>query len=75
VLRCTYLNSLLLPVAFTKFRVWEPFTRQKPASGVQVPGRLLNSVLEVPLRLESAWLGAGFNLPLGQSLLAVARKR
>jgi SAM-dependent methyltransferase len=74
VLRCTYLNTLLLPVAFTKFRLWEPLTRQKPASGVQVPGRLLNSVLELPLKFESVWLGAGLNLPLGQSLLLVGKK-
>jgi SAM-dependent methyltransferase len=74
VLRCTYLNSLLLPVSFTKFRIWEPLTRQKPASGVQVPGPLLNAALEVPLRIESVWIGAGLNFPLGQSLLVVGRK-
>jgi hypothetical protein len=34
VLRCTYVNSLLLPVALAKFRVWEPLLRKPPASGV-----------------------------------------
>ncbi|MGH9632768.1 MAG: class I SAM-dependent methyltransferase, partial [Bryobacteraceae bacterium] len=32
--RCTYANTLLLPVAFAKFRIWEPLSRQPPASGV-----------------------------------------
>src|SRR5262245_6659999 len=31
VLRCTYANTLLLPVAFAKFRIWEPITRAAPA--------------------------------------------
>ena len=35
VKRCTYANSLLMPVALAKFRVWEPLTRQAPASGVE----------------------------------------
>jgi SAM-dependent methyltransferase len=72
--RVSYANSLLLPVAFFKFRVWEPLTRQAPASGVVMPPEWLNSLLEVPLRLEARWLGTGLNLPLGQSLLVLARK-
>lgn len=74
ILRCTYLNSLLLPVSLAKFRVWEPLTRQKPASGVAVPSPLLNAALEVPLKIEAAWIDAGLNFPAGQSLLLVARK-
>jgi len=35
VLRCSYVNSLLLPVALVKFRVWEPLLRKPPASGVE----------------------------------------
>jgi hypothetical protein len=35
MLRCTYANALLMPVALAKFRIWEPLTRQPPASGVQ----------------------------------------
>lgn len=31
--RCTYLNSLLLPVALFRFRVWEPLLNVKPTSG------------------------------------------
>ena len=33
VLRCSYANTLLLPVALARFRFWEPLTRRPPASG------------------------------------------
>ena len=75
VLRCTYLNSLLLPVSLTRFRIWEPLTRQKPASGVHNYGPVLDKLLGIPLSLEEKWLGAGLNFPLGQSLLLVGRKK
>lgn len=73
-LRCTYLNSLLTPVALAKFRVWEPLTRQPPASGVADVHPLINGILEMPLRFEAGWLGRGFDLPVGQSLLAIAER-
>lgn len=72
--RCTYLNSLLMPVALAKFRLWEPLTAQAPASGVQAVSPLLDRLLYAPLAVESALLGAGFDLPVGQSLLLVAEK-
>ncbi|MFB3827997.1 MAG: class I SAM-dependent methyltransferase [Bryobacteraceae bacterium] len=74
VLRCTYANSLLLPVALAKFRIWEPLWRKPPASGVApVPG-WLDRLLYLPLALESVWLRAGFDSPLGQSLVLVGEK-
>lgn len=75
VLRCTYANSLLMPVALAKFRVWEPLTNQPPASGVQCVPPWLDAMLGWPLQLEARWLRAGFNFPAGQSLLLVGRKR
>jgi SAM-dependent methyltransferase len=75
VVRCTYANSLLLPIALAKFRVWEPLLRKPPESGLQPPRRWLNRVLYLPLFLESAWLGAGMNLPVGQSLILIGEKR
>ena len=33
VVRCTYANTLLLPVAVARFRIWESITRARPASG------------------------------------------
>jgi SAM-dependent methyltransferase len=74
VLRITYANSLLLPVALFKFRVWEPLTNAAPASGVAMPGALMNELLYQPLRIESWLTKTGFNLPVGQSLLVIAER-
>ncbi len=72
--RATYANSLLLPVALAKFRIWEPLTRAKPASGVQLPAAWLNGLLEIPLNLEAFLLRKGLNLPLGQSVIVIAQR-
>lgn len=74
VLRCTYLNTLLFPVAFTKFRLIEPLLPGPPESGVRPVPQWLDNLLYMPLALEEQWLGAGLNFPLGQSLLLIARK-
>lgn len=74
-LRCTYANSLLLPVALFKFRVWEPLTNQPPRSGVSPAPGWLDALLYGALRMESALVRAGLNLPLGQSLLLVGEKK
>jgi hypothetical protein len=74
VLRCTYANSLLLPIALLKFRLWEPLLRRRPASGLQPLPEWLNRLLFLCLAAESRWLKAGRNLPLGQSLILVALK-
>ena len=74
VLRCTYANSLMFPVALAKFRLWEPLTRQAPQSGVQPGTGWLNRILQAPLAAEGAWLGAGLNLPVGQSLILAGEK-
>jgi SAM-dependent methyltransferase len=74
VLRCTYVNTILFPVALAKFRLWEPLTHQEPQSGVQPVGKWLNRMLELPLAAEGSWLGAGMNLPVGQSLILAGEK-
>ena len=74
VLRCTYANSLLAPIAFAKFRIWEPLTKQAPASGVEPVPRWLDTLLHAPLAAEAKLLRAGWNLPLGQSLILIAEK-
>jgi SAM-dependent methyltransferase len=74
VLHLSYANSLLLPVALTKFRVWEELTDAPPSSGVNVPAPALNWILEQPLRLEARWLRWGKSFPLGQSILVLAEK-
>lgn len=75
VVYATYLNSLLMPVALVKFRVWEPLMNQPACSGVEPVAPWLNTLLAVPLRLEARWAGSGGRFPLGQSLLAIAQKR
>ena len=74
VLRCSYANSLLMPVALAKFRLWEPLTRTPANSGVQPVAPWLDNLLHIPLAAEAAWLGTGYNLPLGQSLILIGEK-
>lgn len=74
VLRSTYANSLLTPLALAKFRLWEPLLRKPPASGVEPVSTWLDRLLYVPLALESLWLRWGFGLPLGQSLILIGEK-
>ncbi len=73
--RCTYANSFLMPLALMKFRVWEPITRMPPQSGVAPVSPPLDRLLYAPLAAEAALIGAGLNLPLGQSLIVVAERR
>ena len=74
VLRCTYANSLLLPIALAKFRLWEPLMRQPASSGVTPVSPCLDRVLFAPLALEAAWIGAGHDFPAGQSLILIGEK-
>jgi SAM-dependent methyltransferase len=74
VARCTYANSLLAPVAFTKFRLLEPLSRAAPQSGVQQVSPWLDRMLYKPLEWESRWIGSGRDFPLGQSLILIAEK-
>ena len=73
-LRCTYANSLLMPVALMKFRVWEPLLRQPAASGVDPVAPWLDRLLYSALAAEAAWVGAGHNFAAGQSLLFIGEK-
>ena len=74
VLRCTYANALLVPVALARFRVWEPLTRQAPASGTSAVPAWLNRTLAAPLALEADLLSHGVNFPFGQSLILIGEK-
>jgi SAM-dependent methyltransferase len=69
-----YANFLLSPAALLKFRVWEPLTRQAPATGLEPLPAPLEAVFYVALRLEAAAIGRGVQFPFGQSLYLVARK-
>lgn len=72
--RISYANSFLLPVALFKFRVWEPLTGAQAGTGIEDLPTWLNRALEWVLRLEAAVIARGWDFPVGQSLLAVARK-
>jgi SAM-dependent methyltransferase len=74
VLRCTYANFLLLPVALARFRVWEPLLRRPVESGTAPVAGWLNRLLCLPLAAEAAWIGAGLSFPAGQSLYLVGTK-
>lgn len=74
-LRCTYANALLAPVAFAKFRLWEPLLRKPPASGIQPASPWLDRMLFQILKFEAAWIKAGRDFAAGQSLLFVGEKR
>jgi SAM-dependent methyltransferase len=74
VLRLTYANSLLLPVAMAKFRLWEPLSGAPKGSGVAPVAPWLDRLLYAPLALEAGWIGAGRGLPLGQSLIAIGER-
>lgn len=74
VLRCTYANTLLVPIALVRFRLWEPLLRKPPASGTAPVAPWLDRLLYLPLAVESKLIAAGMNLPLGQSLILVAEK-
>lgn len=72
--RIGYFNFLLLPVAWFKFRVWEPLTDAEPASGLTPLPAWLNTLLEIPLRIEALCSKLGWTFPLGQSLVCAATK-
>jgi SAM-dependent methyltransferase len=74
VLRCTYANSLLMPVALARFRIWEPLMRLPAASGVEPVAPWLDRLLYAPLAAEARWLAGGFNLPVGQSIVLIGEK-
>lgn len=73
--RIGYFNALLLPVAWFKFRVWEPLTDAKPTSALEPLPGWLNGLLWIPLWVESLCSRMGWTFPLGQSLICSASKR
>ncbi len=72
-IRCTYANSLLLPIAAARFRIWEPLMRKQAASGTGALPKWLNALLSIPLAGEAAMLRR-VDLPIGQSLILIAER-
>ena len=67
VIRCSYANSLLMPVALVKFRVVEPLLGGEPESGVKPVAPWLDKLLYTPLAAEAKLIPSGINLPAGIS--------
>jgi SAM-dependent methyltransferase len=74
IMRCTYANALLLPVALARFRIWEPLMRSPPSSGTSPVPRWLDRLLYLPLAAEAKLLGKGLGFPAGQSLILIGNR-
>ncbi|MDI6842826.1 MAG: class I SAM-dependent methyltransferase [Anaerosomatales bacterium] len=70
--RLTYFNMLLLPLGYAS-RAMANVTRSRKALGVDTPPEPLNGLLKALFGLEATALRHA-DLPVGMSLLAVARK-
>jgi len=73
--RDTHFNSLLLPIAAVvrlagRLRPRPPKTHRGTRSNLSLTPRVLNPVLELPLRFEAALLRHGRDLPAGLSVAA-----
>lgn len=72
--RCSYVLSLLFPLAAAA-RLLERFTPDPGAeSAMALPSPAANAVLRAPMALEAAWLSMGGALPFGLSVVALARR-
>jgi SAM-dependent methyltransferase len=75
VQRETSFNMLLLaPAAAVRLAHRRRAADRDHTPDLQLGPKWLNGVLELPMRAEARWLGAGHSLPAGLSLLAVLRK-
>jgi len=76
ILRMSYANSLLLPLALASRTVQNigVMLGRKPSSDVGGSNGVMDGLMLGALRAEARWLGAGRNYPAGVSLFAVARK-
>ena len=76
--RITYTNAFLFPLTAAVRFAAEASRRQKgrgERGDLYVPPAPLNSLLAGVLAVESAVVGAGIDMPVGSSLLCLARKR
>ncbi len=71
--QCTYINTLLFPLALMQ-RLLEKAvpTLEQQQSDLALPAPPINTLLRMPMLLESLWLQTGKSLPFGLSILCVA---
>ena len=76
VLRTTYANSLLLPLALASRTVQNigMLLGAKPSSDVGGSNGVVDRVMLGALKAEAKWIGAGRSYPAGVSLFALAQK-
>jgi hypothetical protein len=70
---CTYVNTLLFPLALAQ-RVAERIVPalERQESDLTPPAPPINTALRLPFMLEAAWLRARGTLPYGLSILCLA---
>jgi SAM-dependent methyltransferase len=77
ILRCTSFVTTLLPIMYLSRRV----VRERPAANKETGGYeleispLANLICSAAMRIDEALIAMGISLPVGGSLLAVARSR
>jgi SAM-dependent methyltransferase len=71
ILRSTYWNTLLFPLAVLRRKVFPP---PAPTSDVGLFPAPVEALFTGLMALEHGWLGLGAPLPFGNSVLTVARK-
>lgn len=71
--RCSYVNSLLLPLAVAQ-RLLEQVlpALERPQSDLALPAPRVNNLLSWPMAAEAAWLEMGGSFPAGLSILCLA---
>lgn len=74
ILRCSYLNSFLIPAALIRFRLWEPLWTKPAESGTGLVPRWLDRIFYASLATEDYLFSKGLNFPIGQTLFLMAQK-
>ncbi len=71
--RCTYVNTLLFPLALGQRMLEKALPAlEQHESDLSPPHPALNTALRLPMALEAAWLSLGGSLPYGLSVLCLA---
>lgn len=74
--RITYVNTLLLPLILLMRLVQRlpMFKTEQGTTDLNTPPRWLNAIVRTVLYLEATFLSWGISLPLGVSIICIARK-
>jgi len=73
--RCSYINTVLFPLAVAQQLAERALPTFAPhGSNLLPPSAALNEALRWPLAAEAAWIAGGRSFPFGLSILCLARK-